>query len=170
MKNLFAPVIIIFIAACLRLIPHPANVAPIAAMALFGGVYVNKRYALVIPLLAMLLSDMFLGFHDTMVFVYGSFLLTGLIGLFIKHHKTPFMIIGGSVVSSLLFFFITNFGVWLVGTLYPHTLFGLLASYTAGLPFLRNTLFGDLGYTGLLFGSYELAVLFFKQQKYSYGK
>ena len=72
-QNLFVPLVIIFIAAVLRIIPHPANVAPIAAMALFGGVYLNKKYALVVPLLALFISDIFLGFHITFINIISSF-------------------------------------------------------------------------------------------------
>ena len=160
-KNVLGPASIILFAVILRLLPHPPNFAPIAAMALFGGVYINKRYALVLPLVAMFLSDVFLGFHSTMIFVYGSFILTGAIGLWLRNHKTVPYIISASLVSSFLFFLITNFGVWFVGGLYSKTFTGLLQSYTYALPFLRNTLLGDLFYTLLFFGSYELALRLF---------
>src|SRR3989344_6283573 len=86
-SHLISPTIIILIAVFLRLIPHPPNFAPITAMALFGGIYISKRYALFIPLLALFISDIFLGFHDTMIFVYGSFLVSGLIGLLLRNHR-----------------------------------------------------------------------------------
>ncbi len=150
------PLLIIFIAVTLRLLPHPPNVAPIAAMALFGGVYLNKRYALIVPLMAMIFSDIFLGFHATIPFVYGSFLLTGLLGIWLKKYKTIKNIFFACVVSSLLFFLITNFGVWLVYGFYPKTLAGLMECYIAAIPFFRNTILGDLGFTAVFFGSYEL--------------
>lgn len=158
MRVLLNPLLIIIFSVILRLIPHPANFAPIAGMALFGGVYLNKRYALIVPLLAMVISDFFLGFHNTILFVYGSFLLIGLIGLWIKKHKSVQSIIFASLASSILFFVITNFGVWLVGSLYPKTVQGLILCYAYALPFFRNTLVGDLFYTGLFFGSYEIVV------------
>ncbi|MBI4057738.1 hypothetical protein HY405_00230 [Candidatus Microgenomates bacterium] len=160
MEKLISPFIIIVFAILLRLAPHPPNVAPIAAMALFGGVYLNKKYALLAPLAALFVSDLVLGFHNTMPFVYGSFLLTGVIGVWLKNHKNIRYIIAGTFFSSLLFFIITNFGVWLVGKLYPKTFSGLLESYILAIPFFRNTLLGDLFYTGLFFGSYELALYF----------
>ncbi len=158
--NLLNPFLIITIAALLRLLPHPPNVAPIAAMALFGGVYLNKKYALILPLLALFISDLFLGFYGApmMSFVYGSFLLTGCIGIFLKNHKKPAAIISAALFSSLLFYLITNFGVWLTTPLYPKTLSGLLNCYTMAIPFFRNTLLGDLFYTGIFFASYEIAV------------
>ena len=163
-SNLLFAVVVILIAALMRLLPHPANVAPIAAMALFGGVYLDKKYAFILPLSAMLLSDVFLGVHNTMLFVYASFLLTVGIGTLIKRHKTIGAVFLASFASSALFFLITNFGVWLAGNLYPKTVDGLLQSYAMGLPFFRNTFLGDLLYTGLLFGGYECFLLLFKRK------
>lgn len=155
-QEIAAPLTIILFAVILRLLPHPPNVAPITALALFGGVYLNKKYALIIPLIALLISDMFIGFHDTMIFVYGSFLISGLIGHYLKNHRNILHIATGTVLSSLLFFLITNLGVWIVGSMYPKTVSGLMQSYYMGIPFYRNTLIGDILYTGLFFAGYEL--------------
>lgn len=156
MKKIITPLSIILFAVLLRLIPHPANFAPIAGMALFGSVYLNKKYALIVPLIAMFISDLFIGFHSTILFVYGSFLLSGLIGIWIRQHKTVQNVILGVLTSSVLFFVITNFGVWLVGSLYSKTFLGLVQCYVYAIPFFRNTLMGDLFYTGVFFGSFEL--------------
>ena len=152
----------IFFGAVLRVIPHPANFAPIGAVALFGGVYLNKRYALFLPLAAMIISDFFIGFDSmqSRLMVYGSFLLIGLIGLAIRNRKNIFTVIGGSVLGSTLFYIITNCVIFYSTKMYPHTLAGQLASYTNALPFFRNTLLGDLFYVGVLFGSFELVKLF----------
>jgi hypothetical protein len=150
-------VLIVIFAAVLRLLPHPANVAPIAGMALFGGTYINRGFALLAPLIALFISDIFLGFHKTIPFVYGSFLLTGLLGLWLRKHKNFGNIVLVTLASSLLFFLITNFGVWLVGGIYPHTLEGLVRCYSLAIPFFRNTLLGDMFYTGALFGGFELS-------------
>lgn len=155
-SNTLSALFIIVFAVVLRLVPHPPNFAPIGAMALFGGVYLNKKYALVVPIAAMFVSDMLIGFHRTMGFVYGSFLLTGLIGLWIKNHKRVGYIVGASLMSSVLFFLITNFGVWLTGSLYPKTFDGFMQCYLLAVPFFRNTLIGDLFYTALFFGAYEV--------------
>lgn len=162
-KKILPALGIILIAVILRLLPHPANVAPITAMALFGGVYLNKKYALVVPILAMMISDIFLGFHNTILFVYLSFLLIGLIGIFIKKIKSAQTILISSFMSSILFFVITNFGVWLVGNLYPHTAEGLINAYILALPFFRNTIIGDLLYAGLFFGAYEVILHVFQR-------
>lgn len=138
-----------------RLLPHAPNFTPIAAIALFGGVYLNRKYAIVLPLIAMLISDLFIGFHETMFAVYGAFLLTGCLGLWLRKHKNVKYIVGASLASSIMFFLITNFGFWLTYSLYPKTMAGQLEAYAMALPFFRNTLMGDLFYTGVFFGSYE---------------
>lgn len=145
------------VAVISRWLPHPANVAPITAVALFSGVYLNKKTAIVLPLLSMLLSDLIIGFYGPMmVFVYGSFLLSSLIGFIVRKSPSKKKIIAASLCSSVLFFLITNFGVWFAGTMYSKDVSGLLTSYVAGLPFFRNTLLGDLFYTTVLFGAYRL--------------
>lgn len=155
-QKIISPVLFILIAVILRLLPHPPNMAPIAAMALFGGVYLNKRYALVVPLTAMVVSDFFLGFHASIALVYTSFFLTGVLGLWIRKHKSFQTIVLTSLTSSCIFFILTNFNYWYVASLYPKTIEGLLMSYTNALPFFRNTVIGDLFYTGMFFGGYEL--------------
>jgi len=148
-------------AVILRLVPHLPNFAPIAALGLFGGTYLNKKYALLIPVLVMLVSDYFIGFYNLwiMLSVYGSFLLIGLIGLWLKNHKTIPNCVGASIFGSIIFFLVTNFAVWAVpSSMYPHNLQGLLQSYIMGLPFFRNTLLGDLFYVGVMFGLYELVL------------
>ncbi|MCL5003933.1 MAG: hypothetical protein M1352_01535 [Patescibacteria group bacterium] len=148
----------ILLGALSRLLPHPPNFAPIAALALFGGAYLRKRDAIIIPLLTMLVSDLILSgyYGPTMFYVYGSFILIGLAGLWLRNHKSPFTILSSALLSSVLFFVVTNFGVWAQGW-YPHNLTGLIACYTAAIPFFRNTVLGDLSYTALFFGGFELA-------------
>jgi hypothetical protein len=157
----------IFVAAVSRLFPHIPNFSPIAAMALFGAVYFeNKVTAILIPLVTMLLSDIALelltgwGFHNTIVYVYASFVLTSLIGLWVKRNTTVQTIAIGSVVSSVLFFIITNFGVWAAGG-FAGGLAGLNLTYVMGLPFFGPTLAGDLFFNSILFGTFYLV-----QRKY----
>jgi hypothetical protein len=155
--QIILPLLIIGIAVLMRLIPHPANVAPIAAMALFGGAYLDRKYALLLPLTAMFVSDLFLGFHASMPMVYASLILTGLIGMWLKHHKSVQTVFLASVGSSIIFFLLTNFNYWYVTSLYPKTIEGVLQSYVMAIPFFRNSLVGDLFYNGLFFGGYELS-------------
>lgn len=148
--------IIIIMAAFSRLLPHPPNFTPIMAMSLLGGVYFkNKQFAVIVPLLAMVISDSLIGFHGMMIWVYSSIVIISLSASLLK----PKMLHLGfaSLGSSFFFFAVTNFGVWASSTFYPKTLMGLVACYTAGLPFLQNALVGDLMYVSILFGSFELA-------------
>ncbi len=157
--RLLALLVAIFAAAAMRLLPHPPNFSPIAAMALFSGAYLPRRaLAFVAPFAALLLSDALLGgFYAGMEFVYLSFALTVLIGWAIARRKSPLTIGGAAVASSVLFFMLTNLGVWLFSGMYPRTLDGLVACYVAALPFFQNTVAGDLFFTGLLFGGFALA-------------
>lgn len=149
---------LIFLGVVMRFLPHPANFAPIAAIGLFSGCYLKKWYAYALPLAAMLISDMFIGFYSwkIMLSVYLSFALIGLIGTWLKNHKNTRVIVGSAFLGSVCFFLITNFAVWAFSPLYPHSWDGLVMCYTAAIPFFRNTILGDLFYTGVLFGSYEL--------------
>ena len=147
----------IFVAAALRLVPHPPNFTPIGAMALFGGAYFGRRaLAFAAPLGAMLLSDLILGFHSGMAYVYGSVVLIVLLGWAIEKRRTPWRVAGAAVASSALFFAVTNFGTWATGELYPRTLAGLEACFVAAIPFFQNTLAGDLVFAALLFGGFAL--------------
>lgn len=148
-----------------RFLPHPANVAPIAALALFSGVYLPRRYAALIPLGAMIVSDAFIGFHNLIAFTWGSFLLVGAIGLLVRKRKSAAAVILGSLAGSVLFYLVTNWAVWAFTPLYDKTLAGLGASYVAAIPFFRNTLLGDLFYSGALFGLYEGLTVLVRRRK-----
>lgn len=165
----FLAIAFVVIGTVLRFAPHFPNFAPIAAMALFGGVYLNKKYALIVPIAAMLVSDFFIGFYDIklMAGVYISFILVGLIGLFIKKHKNLGTIVGGTLLGSVLFFVITNFAVWVFYNWYPHTLSGLGQCFTMALPFFRGTLMGDLFYVAVLFGVYEIVAAWMKRKSFA---
>jgi len=139
-----------------RLVPHPWNATPVMAIALFGGTYLARRWSLALPLAIMAGSDAILGWHTTIPFTWGAFLLTGLIGWWIRRRTSAGRITAGALTGSALFFLITNFGVWLVGGLYPPTASGFWQCYVVALPFLRGTLAGNLIYTAVLFGLYAL--------------
>ena len=148
---------LIVVLAAIRLFPHPPNVAPIAAMALFAGAHFDdRRAAMLVPLGAMLISDMVLGFHTSMLPVYLAFMITVAIGFWVKRNRSVLTIASAALVSSMLFFLLTNFGAWMSLDIYPKTIEGLGAAYVAGIPFFRNTLAGDLGYTAILFGGFWL--------------
>lgn len=147
----------ILLAGLVRFIPHPPNFAPIAALALFGGRYINdKKIAFVVPVIVMLLTDYVLGFHYLMPAVYLSFVLIVGIGLLLRKTNKVVWLISGSIGASTLFFIITNFYEWFVGILYPKTMIGLITCFVAAIPFYFNTLMGDLFYVILMFMSFEL--------------
>ena len=148
---------IILAAALSRLIPHPPNMTSVTAVALFGGAYFSdRRLAFLAPLAALFLSDLVLGFYHHMEVVYASFALIVCIGLWLQKDRSALPIAGAALASSVLFFLLTNFGVWAFGSLYPMTLDGLIACYVAAIPFFRNMLLGDVLYTVLLFGGFAL--------------
>lgn len=151
---------IILAGALLRLVPHWPNFTPIAAMALIGGTYIKrKELAFALPFAAMLLSDTIIGWHSMMLPVYISFGLIVMLGFLLRKNTGILQIGSASIVSSILFFLITNFAVWQGGMMpYSKDISGLLESYTMGLPFLWNGVAGDLFYNALFFGAYYLIV------------
>lgn len=150
--------LIIILAVITRFIPHLPNFAPITALAIFSAAYLPKKQAVVIPLAARFVSDVFLGFFSwpLMVAVYASHLVGVLFGLWIKSAKSHrwIKIIFSSLGASLIFFLVTNFAF--LYSFYPHSWQGIMQSYINGLPFFRGTLVGDLSYTLALFGTYNL--------------
>tara|TARA_Y100000034_G_scaffold126831_1_gene178675 strand:- start:365 stop:847 length:483 start_codon:yes stop_codon:yes gene_type:complete len=146
-RNIVILLLIAF-AALTRILPHPPNVAPITGIALFSAMtFNNKKFALTVPLICMFLSDIVLGFHFISFFVYLSFFIITFMGMKFKTISTK-----NILLSSTLFFLVTNFGVWLIG--YPHTLAGLISCYTLAIPFFGNTILGDMAFTGALFYSF----------------
>lgn len=167
-KNiLIVSLILVAISIGARMLPHLANIAPVGALALFAGVYLPKRWAFIVPVVAMLISDIFIGFYTlpVMLLVYGSFLLMVAIGSspFVKgrglRNGEGFALrIGlGALFGSVIFFIATNFGTWAFTNLYPHTFDGLMWAYTMGLPFFKWTVIGDLAWSVAFFGGYAVA-------------
>lgn len=140
-----------------RVIPHPPNVTPVMATALFCGCYFNdKKVALLMPLLAMIVADFMIGFHGSMLFVYTGIAITVFAGIWLYRRVSIINVFVTTIACSVVFFILTNFGAWLVAeAMYPKTLEGLLQAYIAGIPFYRNSLLGDLFFVALLFGAYQ---------------
>jgi hypothetical protein len=143
------------------------NFTPVGAMALFGGCYFYDRWkAYLVPLLTLWISDLFLGyffysgewqlFYEGFWWIYASFALIVFIGSLIKKVK-PGSVIATSVLAALLHWIITDLGVWLDGRLYPLNTEGFIACYVAALPYLQNMLIGNLVFSAIMFGSFELA-------------
>ena len=159
----------ILFAVLSRLLPHAYNFTPIGAIALFGAAYfTRKMWAFLIPLAALWLSDLYLNnvvysqFYEgfTLItpgflYLYGAFILIVLLGFLLFDKITFPRVIGGALGASLIFFVISNFGVWISSPMYPLTMEGLIMCYTAAIPFFHYTIAGDLLYCGVLFGGYE---------------
>jgi len=141
-----------------RILPHPWNMTPVTALLLFSSVYLGARYSIGVLFVTMLATDLLIGFYqwEMMISVYVSFALASLIGLYIRNKKNVGTVFLGTLASSLIFFGITNWAVWQFGTMYEHSFTGLMQSYFMALPFLKNAMMGDLFYSGLFFGMYEL--------------
>ncbi len=150
--------LLLILAIATRFIPHPANFTAIGAIALFSGLYLNKKQALALPLIAMFISDIFIGFYSPyiMASVYLGFAITVLLGQYLKNKIKFINIFAGAISGSAIFFLLTNTTVWAFGTMYTHDLSGLFQSYYMALPFWRNELLGDLFYSGVLIGGYEM--------------
>ena len=142
----------------MRLLPHPANLAPVGAICLFGGAILPRKLGWWLPLATMVVSDSFLGFYRGIAFTWLGFLLVGLFGMALRNRNNWFRVPVGALGSSVIFFIVSNFGVWLQGQMYPHTWAGLVNCYELALPFFRNTFFGDFTYGWILFGAYALVM------------
>lgn len=151
-SRFFAVLGFICLGVASRFFPHPPNFTAINAIALFGVCALGSlRISLVTVLTAMLLSDLAIGLHSTILFVYLGFGLVVCMGHWLRSCRLPILLIA----SSMLFFAITNFGVWLIDPLYPRTFSGLGACYLAAIPFLGNQILGDLTYGFALFGVFS---------------
>jgi hypothetical protein len=177
MKNytqLLVAVALIALAVCSRVILHLPNLAALAAVGLFAGYYFRGFIAFLIPLACVLISDLFIGFYDagSMVFVYAAWMLPVVIGRaslkinLANKYLSGILTIGAkSLLASLAFYFVSNFGVWLFSGMYHRSLEGLILCYTYAIPFLRATLVGDLMFSGVLFGTFYLVQTFSVEKK-----
>ena len=152
LKQLITVTLLIFIAVLTRLVPHPPNFTPVLAIALLSGHTLsksNKTIAYLIPLAIIIISDIFIGFHSTIYYVYGSIIAITFIGKFTNVFKSIKSAISTSIISSLLFFFVTNTAVFIHSTMYTKTLAGLWSCYIMAIPFFHNTLLSTLCYIGV---------------------
>ena len=140
-SKIYFVIAIVIIAVLSRLVPHPPNFTPVTAIALFSIINLKNKYlALSIPIICLFVSDLILGISLINLFVYFSFILISILGYFLKKINLTSV-----VSSSLIFFVVTNFGVWLIG--YPNTVEGFITCYVAALPFFGWTIAGDLFYS-----------------------
>lgn len=144
-------------AVALRLLLHPANFAPVAAVAIFGGAMLPRKMAVWLPVTVMAVSDMVIGGYDIMFVTWGCYALIALCSsLWLQKPtlgKGALLTLG----SSSFFFAVTNFAVWVASGMYAHTWAGLMQCYAMALPFFRNTVLSDALYAAILFGAFALA-------------
>lgn len=152
MKKEYIIIGLIVLAILTRLIPHPPNFAPITGIALFSAINFNNRFfKFFVPLISLVIFDLIIGFSLINIFVYLSFIVIILVGNHFKKIKLKSILI-----SSIVFFIISNFGVWIIG--YPKTVNGFIMCYTAAIPFFINTILGDLFYSFLLKYTFNISL------------
>ena len=156
-NNIYLALGLVALLALSRLIPHPPNFTPILGMAVFSGAIINKRFfAYLVPLLAMLLSDLYLGFHASMPIIYFSLAICVLIGTFIEARVTTLNSFLSISLGVLAFFLITNFMVWYGSGMYESSISGLMTCYFMGLPFVQNTFISSILYGMGAFFIYDI--------------
>ncbi len=153
-KIMLAGAIVLLVIAW-RLFVEIPNFTPVMALAFFGGAYFGRKHiALILPFSAMIISDLILGLHGTMLFVYAAFAAAVGLGVWLRNRVNTFSVIGGALASSLVFFLLTNLGVWITGMVgYPMSLAGLTQCYVAAIPFFRTELMATLAFSGVFFGA-----------------
>ena len=151
--NIILIVLLTILTAITRLAPHPPNFTPVLSIAIFCGLIFNNRFSFCIPLCAMILSDLWIGFHDILFFIYLPLLMIFIFGYQYKKTINFKNIVMISLSSSIIFFIVSNFGVWLIG--YPKTISGLSVCYIAAIPFFHNTLISTLMYSSIFLFVYK---------------
>lgn len=174
MKNkLFTFILIASLVAftvTVRLNDHLPNVTPVTAITLLAGSFLRTRWAALVPLTAMAVSDLFIGFASLPITlaVYGSFTAIAFFGAWLKKRRTALKITGAAVASSVLFYLVTNAAVWKFSGLYEPTMEGLVLCYYLAIPFFRNSLLGNIAYTAGLFLAAHFAIVLAVKMKQSY--
>lgn len=140
-----ASLLFILIAIVSRFVEHPPNFVPIGAIAIVCAFYMASRTSWVIPLFAMLISDLFIGFYDikVMAAVYGSYLVMWFLGRWARANKTRFALVPATLLGSVSFFAVTNFAVWAFTPMYAKSVEGLYLAFAMGIPFFKWTLTGE---------------------------
>lgn len=152
--------LLVIVAAASRalpyLLPDMWNFSAVGALAIFAGAqFEDKRFAFIMPIAAMAISDLFIG-NGFSLLVYCGFAAMVACGFLIRNKVSSLNIVLASFVSAGVFFLITNFAFFYPSTLYPRNIAGIVSSYTAGLPFFRNMLFSNVVFSTVLFGSFYL--------------
>tara|TARA_Y100000992_G_scaffold283916_1_gene233620 strand:- start:89 stop:583 length:495 start_codon:yes stop_codon:yes gene_type:complete len=154
----------IFLAlASSRFIPHPPNFTSLITLSFYVPAILGVKFIPII-ILSFLVTDIFLGFHNTLLFTWGSAALIGYISIFLNH--SPLKRLTGVTIGALLFFIVTNFGVWILGETYSKNIDGILVCYTLALPFFLNSLVSTIVFSSVIEGL--LKINFVKNFKKSF--
>jgi hypothetical protein len=147
---------LVILATVMRVIPHPWNLTPVGAVSLFAGAtFDRRRWAFAIPLASLFIGDTLIGYHSLMPVIYATFAVIVVFGMFLRNRRSsPVAVASGAIASATLFYVVTNFAMWTISTIYPHTFAGLVACYIAAIPYYGTMLAGDLLYSALLFGTF----------------
>ncbi len=180
---------LVIILAFSRIIPHMPNFSPLGAVCLFGATHFYRKWqAFLVPIFATWLSDLYLNnyiynsrqedfiwFYQGFHWQYISYFFIASLGLILFKKKiNPVRLFSGAIGASIIFFLISNLGVWVSGGLYSKNIYGLINCYTAGIPFIKGTIIGNLFYAPIIFYSYyflqiKFSVLHIKSKQYSLG-
>ncbi len=178
---------LIFAAAASKLLPHPPNITPITAMCLLGGALIGFRFiSVLVAISGLYLSDLILNntilsiyypdntgivwWADYMYWTYGAFIAIVFLGQLLKTKPTVLRMVLVSILATAMFYVLTSIGTWASGLIYPRTGEGLIASFTAGIPFLRNSFLGNVFFTVVIFKSYEWIRSMAQSSQASYQK
>lgn len=158
-QGLIAGLSLIALVILMRLLPHASNITPLYAVALFAAAVFPRRWAVAVPMAAMVTSDLAIGLHSSIAFTWSGMLVFALLGFGLASKPTALRVAGSAILGSTVFFLWTNFGVWLVTPMYAQTSAGLAQCYVAALPFFRNSLLGNVAFAGVLFAAYHWYML-----------
>ena len=152
---------LIFVGVMSRIYPYAPNFTPMLSIALLSGFYSKNKFFVLLPIFIMLISDIMIGNHAIVPWVYSSFILIFALGYLIKKSSYSNIFIF-SILSSVIFFVISNLGVWFTGG-YSYTFNGLIACYTAAIPFFKNTLISTVLYSSVIHSVVSVVSLYDKQ-------
>ncbi|MEQ1768850.1 MAG: DUF6580 family putative transport protein [Devosia sp.] len=147
-------ILLVVIGAGSRLLHLPPNIAAVTGVTIFAGFAIrNVWLALAVPIAAMALADVVLGWYPEVIYTWAGMAAGVLLARAILHPLTPLRLIGTTFAASLVFFVLSNLGVFISGY-YGYTLEGFIACYVAAIPFWQNSLIADFTSTALVFAIY----------------
>lgn len=164
LKRIAFAAFLILLASLSRLLPHEANFTPIFGLFLLGAAYLgNKKLVYILPLLAILISDLFLGLYSSILYTYAAYIMIIFVASILFKKLSASKVAFASIIAPAIFFVVSNLGVWAGTGLYTHNLSGLMLCYESAIPFFRSTLLSSVVSTGALFAIYNVAIKYIPQ-------